>query len=163
MFTATLYEGSAIYIFLIALGIFGHSFLSKSLLHDKIQLHLPSKSSSANFQSFCPPRSIVKEVPFYISKWHEIYTVPSYAQIITLLQIAAQSNHLCEPRFNLYFMAKLARCKASVIYTPPITLKLFGHSSIPKSFPHDNIQLNFPSKSFSGNFQSFYLERSFVK
>ena len=52
---------------------------------------------------------------FYISKWHEIYTVPSYAQIITLLQIAAQSNHLCEPRFNLYFMAKLARCKASVI------------------------------------------------
>ena len=39
---------------------------------------------------------------FYISKCHEIYTVPSYAQIITLLQIAAQSNRLCEPRFNLY-------------------------------------------------------------
>ena len=52
---------------------------------------------------------------FYISKWHEIYTVPSYAQIINLLQIVVQSNHLCEPRFNLYFMAKLARCKASVI------------------------------------------------
>ena len=115
LFTTALYKGSAIYIFLIALGIFGHSFLSKSLPHYKIQLHLPSKSSSANFQSFCPPRSIVKEVPFYISKWHEIYTAPSYAQIINLLQIAAQSNHLCEPRFNLYFMAKLARCKASVI------------------------------------------------
>ena len=27
---------------------------------------------------------------FYICKWHEIYTVPSYSQIITLLQIAAQ-------------------------------------------------------------------------
>ena len=52
---------------------------------------------------------------FYISKWHEIYTVPSYAQIITLLQIAAQSNHLCDTKFNLYFMDKLARCKASVI------------------------------------------------
>ena len=52
---------------------------------------------------------------FYISKWHEIYKVPSYAQIITLLQTAAQSNHLCEPKFNLYFMDKLARCKASVI------------------------------------------------
>ena len=38
-----------------------------------------------------------------------------------------------------------------------------GHSSIPKSSPHDNIQLHFPGKSFSGNFQSFYLERSFVK
>ena len=62
LFTTTLYEGSAIYIFLIALGIFGHSFLSKSLPHDKIQLHLPSKSSSANFQSFCSTRTVVKEV-----------------------------------------------------------------------------------------------------
>ena len=60
----TLWRKCYLYIFLIALGIFGHSFLSKSLPHDKIQLHLPSKSSSANFQSFCPPRSIVKEVPF---------------------------------------------------------------------------------------------------
>ena len=64
LFRKTLCEGSAIYIFLIALKIFGHSFLSKPLPHDKIQLHLPSKSSLANFQSFCPPRSIVKEVPF---------------------------------------------------------------------------------------------------
>ena len=55
-------EGSAIYIFLIALKIFGHSFLPKSLPHDKIQLHFPSKSYSANFQSFCPERSFVKEV-----------------------------------------------------------------------------------------------------
>ena len=115
------------------------------------------------FKVFVHLEALWRKYLFYISKWHEIYTVPSYAQIIALLQIAAQSNHLCEPRFNLYFMAKLARCKASVIYTPPITLKLFGHSSIPKSLPHDNIQLNFPSKSFSGNFQSFYLERSFVK
>ena len=61
-------EGSAIYIFLIALKIVRHSFLSKSLPHNKIQLHLPSKSSSANFQSFCPPRSIVKEVRFFISR-----------------------------------------------------------------------------------------------
>ena len=44
-------------------------------------------------------------------------------------------------------------CKASVIQTPPITLKLFGHSSIPKSSPHNNIQLHFPSKSSSANFQ----------
>ena len=82
MFTTTLYEGSAIYIFLIALGIFGHSFLSKSLPHDKIQLHLPSKSSSANFQSFCPPRSIVKEVPFlYLEmKWnlYSSFICPNY-------------------------------------------------------------------------------------
>ena len=139
-------------------------------------LSYPNHYRMTKFSSICLanlPRQISKvfvhlealwrKYLFYISKWHEIYTVPWYSQIITLLQIAAQSNHLCEPRFNLYFMAKLARCKASVIYTPPITLKLFGHSSIPKSLPHDNIQLNFPSKSFSGNFQSFYLERSFVK
>ena len=139
-------------------------------------LSYPNHYRMTKFSSICLanlPRQISKvfvhlealwrKYLFYISKWHEIYTVPSYAQIITLLQIAAQSNHLCEPRFNLYFMAKLARCKASVIWTLPITLKLFGHSSIPKSLPHDNIQLNFPSKSFSGNFQSFYLERSFVK
>ena len=139
-------------------------------------LSYPNHYRMTKFSSICLanlPRQISKvfvhlealwrKYLFYISKWHEIYTVPSYAQIITFLQIAAQSNHLREPRFNLYFMAKLARCKASVIYTPPITLKLFGHSSIPKSLPHDNIQLNFPSKSFSGNFQSFYLERSFVK
>ena len=139
-------------------------------------LSYPNHYRMTKFSSICLanlPREISKvfvhlealwrKYLFYISKWHEIYTVPSYAQIITLLQIAAQSNHLCEPSFNLYFMAKLARCKASVIYTPLITLKLFGHSSIPKSLPHDNIQLNFPSKSFSGNFQRFYLERSFVK
>jgi len=40
----------------------GHSLLSKSLPHDNIQLHLPSKSSSANFQSFCSTRTVVKEV-----------------------------------------------------------------------------------------------------
>ena len=50
------------FIFLIGLKNFGHSFLSRSLPHDKIQLHLPSKSSSANFQSFCPPRTFVREV-----------------------------------------------------------------------------------------------------
>ena len=139
-------------------------------------LFYPNHDRMTKFSSTCLanlPRQISKvfvhlealwrKYLFYISKWHEIYTAPSYAQIITLLQIAAQSNHLCEPRFNLYFMAGLKHWKASVIQIPPITLKLFGHSSIPKSLPHDNIQLNFPSKSFSGNFQSFYLERSFVK
>ena len=40
----------------------GHSLLSKSLPHDNIQLHLTSKSSSANFQSFCLARTVVKEV-----------------------------------------------------------------------------------------------------
>ena len=40
----------------------GHSLLSKSLPHDNIQLHLPGKSTSANFQSFCSTRTIVKEV-----------------------------------------------------------------------------------------------------
>ena len=55
-------EGSAIYIFLIALNFFGHSIISKLLPHAKIQFHLPSKSSSANSQSFCPERSFVKEV-----------------------------------------------------------------------------------------------------
>ena len=105
----------------------------------------------------------MKEVPFYTSKWHEIYTLPSYAQIITLLQIAAQSNHLYEPRFNFYFLPRLAHCKANAIYTTPIALKLFSQSSTPKSFPHANIQLYFPSKSSSANFQSFYSPRSFVK
>ena len=153
--------------------LFIYSWLPSEVLGT---LSYPNHYRMTKFSSICLanlPRQITKvfvhlealwrKYIFYISKWHEIYTVPSYAQIITLLQIAAQSNHLCEPRFNLYFMAKLAHCKASVIYTPPITLKLFGHSSIPKSLPRDNIQLNFPSKSFSGNFQSFYLERSFVK
>ena len=75
LFRTTLYEGSAIYIFLIALEIFGHFLLSKSLPHDKIQLHLPNKCSSANFQSFCPPRSIVKEVPFlYIQMTWNLYS-----------------------------------------------------------------------------------------
>ena len=91
-------------------------------------LSYPNHYRMTKFSSICLanlPRQISKvfvhlealwrKYLFYISKWHEIYTVPSYAQIITLLQIAAQSNHLCEPRFNLYFMAKLARCKASVI------------------------------------------------
>ena len=42
----------------------GHSLLFKSLPHDNIQLRLTAKSSSANFQSFYPPKSIVKEVSF---------------------------------------------------------------------------------------------------
>jgi hypothetical protein len=57
-----LFEGSAIYLFLIALTIFGHYLISKLLPHAKIQLHWPSKSSSANFQSFYPEGSFVKEV-----------------------------------------------------------------------------------------------------
>jgi hypothetical protein len=56
-------EESAIYLFLIDPKIFGHSLISKLLPHAKIQIHLPSKSSSANFQSFYPERSFVKEVP----------------------------------------------------------------------------------------------------
>ena len=91
------------------------------------------------------------------------FLVTSYAQIITLLQIAAQSNHLCEPIFNFYFLSRLAHCKASAIYTTPIALKPFSQSSTPKSFPHANIQLYFHSKYSSANLQSFRSARSFVK
>ena len=55
-------EGSATYPFLIAPKPFGHSLMSKSLPHDKIQLYLPSQSSSAIFQTFCRIEGIVKEV-----------------------------------------------------------------------------------------------------
>ena len=53
---------SAIYTLPIALKFFGQSSISKSLPHANIQLHLPSKSSSANLQSFYPERSFVKKV-----------------------------------------------------------------------------------------------------
>ena len=55
-------EGSANYPFLIAPKPFGHSLMSKSLPHAKIQLYLRSQSSSANFQTFCQTEGIVKEV-----------------------------------------------------------------------------------------------------
>ena len=163
MFTTTLYEGSAIYIFLIALGIFGHSFLSKSLPHDKIQLHLPSKSSSANFQSFCPPRSIVKEVPFlYIEMTWNLYSsfiCPNYHPPPNCSSV--KSSMWAQVQFIFY--GQIGTLQSKCYLDPSYYPQTFRHSSIPKSLPHDNIQLNFPSKSFSGNFQSFYLERSFVK
>ena len=153
--------------------LFLYSWLPSKILGT---LSYPNHCLMTKFSSICPvnlPRQISKVFvhlealwrKYYLctSKWHEIYTVPSYAQIITLLQIAAQSSHLCEPSFNFYFLSRLAHCKASAIYTTPIALKLFGQSSIPKSFPHANIQLYFPSKSSSANFQSFYSPRSFVK
>ena len=55
-------EGSATYPFLIAPKPFGHSLMTKSLPHAKIQLYLPSQSSSVIFQSFCQTKAIVKEV-----------------------------------------------------------------------------------------------------
>ena len=56
------YEGSFIYLFLVAPKHFGHTFASKTLFHAKIQLHLPSESSSVKFQSFSQTEAIVKEV-----------------------------------------------------------------------------------------------------
>ena len=55
-------EGSATYPFLIAPKPFGHSLMSKSLPHAKIQLYLPSQSSSAIFQTLCQTEGIVKEL-----------------------------------------------------------------------------------------------------
>ena len=55
-------KGSAIYICLIDPKLLGHLFLSISLAHAKIQLTLPSKYSSAIFQSSCLWEVIVKEV-----------------------------------------------------------------------------------------------------
>ena len=55
-------EGSATYPFLIAPKLFGNAMSSKSLPHAKIQLYLPSQSSSAIFQTFCQTGAIVKEV-----------------------------------------------------------------------------------------------------
>ena len=55
-------EGSAPYPILFAPKPFGHSLMTKSLPHAKIQLYLPSQPSSTIFQSFCQTHAIVKEV-----------------------------------------------------------------------------------------------------
>ena len=54
---------------------------------------------------------------FYISKWHEIYTVPSYAQIITLLQIAAQANYYVSPG-SIYILWPDWHVAKQVLYRP---------------------------------------------
>ena len=54
--------GSVIYLILFAPKLFGHASTSKSLPHEKIQLHLPSQSSSMIIQSFRQTYAIVKEV-----------------------------------------------------------------------------------------------------
>ena len=61
-------EGSATYPFLISPKPFGYFLMSKSLPHAKIQLYLPSQSSSAIFQTFCQTEGIVKEVLARVSK-----------------------------------------------------------------------------------------------
>ena len=55
-------EGSATYAILISPKPFGHSLMSKSLPHAKIQLYLPSQSPSVIFESFCQIEASVKEV-----------------------------------------------------------------------------------------------------
>ena len=57
-----LFEASAIYLCPIDSKLLVHLFMSISLPHAKIQLHLPSDYLSMIFQSFCPERNFVKEV-----------------------------------------------------------------------------------------------------
>ena len=93
-------------------------------------LSYPNYYRMTKFSSICLenlPRQISKvfvhlealwrKYLFYISKWHEIYTVSSYAQIITLLQIAAQSNHLCEPG-SIYILWPNWHVAKRVLYRP---------------------------------------------
>ena len=71
----------------------------------------------------------------------------SKLQLSQIIDVSPGSIYILWPNWHV--------AKQVLYRPPPITLKLFGYSSIPKSLPHDNIQLHFPIKSSSENFQSF--------
>ena len=82
-------EGSATYLCLFGPKLFGHSFLSISLPHAKIQLYLDIKSPLANFQSFWLTRSFVKQV-----------LARSIQMSWNFASIFICSNHDSPPSFN---------------------------------------------------------------
>ena len=55
-------EASAIYLCPFEPKLLGQLLLSISLLHDKMQTHLPSSNLIMIFQSLCLERNFVKEV-----------------------------------------------------------------------------------------------------
>ena len=57
----------------------------------------------------------------------------------------------------------MALCEASATYIFPIDSKLLGHLFMSISLPHAKIQAHLPSNYLSMIFQSFCLERNFVK
>ena len=67
---------------------------------------------------------------FYISKWHEIYTVSSYAQIITLLQIAAQSKSSMWAQVQFIFYGQIGTLQ-SKCYIDPLLLPSNFSGTIP--------------------------------
>ena len=57
----------------------------------------------------------------------------------------------------------MAHCEASAIFLCPIDLKLLGHLFLSISLPHHKIRPHLPSSHLIMIFQSFCLERNFVK
>ena len=70
------YEASAIYLCSFEPKLLGHLSMSKQLTCAKIQLYLPSQSSSAIFQTFCQIEGIVKEVLAMVIKmsWNFVHS-----------------------------------------------------------------------------------------
>ena len=133
----TLCKASAIYLCLNASKLFGHLFLSISLPHAKIQLNLPSKNSSAIFQSSCLKEVMVKEVlaRHIQMSWNFarsfIWSNHHSPKDLSLIQSSIWARH---PIFDFGHIFKL--WSNYILYCFIMAEHLLGHAATPTNHLH---------------------------
>ena len=139
-------EASAIYLCPIASKLFGHLFLSISLLCAKFHTHLPSNYFPVIFKVSVQKGTLWRKYILGMSKRDEAWSHPPFDQIMHLYQIWAHGDHLCEPNSKSCFVVKF-----SLVKQPYFTLfhlscqftRPFLHLHLPSTPSLGSIQLSF--------------------
>ena len=98
-----------------------------------------------------------------MSKWDETWSHPSFDQIMSLYQIRAHGDHLCELSSKSWFLVKFSLCEATLFYLASFELPIYQAILTSTSTHYTKLWLNPVIHLPSVNSQRFCPEWSFVK